>query len=284
MVKRPNVKGRIEAPGGFAGVPRIVMGATDYHGLSFKAKALLLDLSYQFKGANNGNLTAALSVLRHFGWSRSATISAAIQELMAANLVIRTREGRFVNPGARCALYGVTWQPINECPSADLDHPPTIRPPRQFSLEAQEINRTPVTLSVIGADATRNEHDQNRNVLSNKSERRGYRKRLFLPIHLLRKTFSFLVIPPPVEKTWTLRTEHEKRTADIYTIRYHRNAGVRPCLFWCAGVALSAVRQKFSGGGRGIINMVEEAVCNPRVVRASAICELECVVDSVQGA
>ncbi len=172
MAKQPNAKGRTEAPGGFAGVPRIVMKTADYRGLSFKAKALLLELSYQFKGKNNGNITAALSVLREFGWTRSATISAAIHELLKANLLIRTREGRFVNPGAKCALYGVTWQPINECPSADLDHPPTIRPPRQFSLEALKINRTPVTLSVIGADATRSEQAQNQNVLSNKSVRR----------------------------------------------------------------------------------------------------------------
>lgn len=174
MARRTTPKGHTDVPpGGFAGVPRIVMETKDYAGLSSKAKALLLELSYQFKGHNNGNLTAALTVLRDFGWTRSATISAAVKELLTANLIIRTREGRFVNPGARCALYAVTWQPINECKGVDLDHPPTIKPPRKFSLEAHETNRKPVTLQVIGGDGTRSEQSQNRNEFSNKSERKA---------------------------------------------------------------------------------------------------------------
>lgn len=145
MAKRPNAKGRTEAPGGFAGVPRVVMDCRDYTGLSYKSRALLFDLAYQYRGNNNGNLTCAFSILKYRGWKREATISAAVDELIRANLILRTREGRFANPGARCALYALTWQRVDECPGADLDHPPTIRPTRQFSLEGKPINKTPVT-------------------------------------------------------------------------------------------------------------------------------------------
>jgi hypothetical protein len=123
-------------PGGFAGVPRIVMDHEDYQQLSTKSKALLLDLAYQYRGQNNGDLTVAFSVMRGKGWKREATLSEAVKELLAANLIIRTRQGRFTNPGAKCALYAITWQPINECKGKNLDIGPTITPTRKFSLEA----------------------------------------------------------------------------------------------------------------------------------------------------
>lgn len=145
MATRPNLKGRMDAPGGFAGVPRVVMDSHDYIELSYKSRVLLFDLAYQYRGNNNGNLTCAFSILKYRGWKREATISAAVDELIRAHLILRTREGRFANPGARCALYALTWQRVDECPSADLDHPPTIRPIRQFSLEGKHINKMPIT-------------------------------------------------------------------------------------------------------------------------------------------
>ncbi|KJS09373.1 MAG: hypothetical protein VR73_02760 [Gammaproteobacteria bacterium BRH_c0] len=125
-------------PGGFAGIPRIVMESSDYMHLSFKAKALLVELAYQYKGNNNGDLTAAPAVLKARGWKRAATISTTVTELVDARLVIKTREGKFLNPGGRCALYAVTWQPVNECPGKNLDVPATITPPRKFSMERND--------------------------------------------------------------------------------------------------------------------------------------------------
>jgi len=118
----------------FAGVPRIVMEHEDFIKLSTKSQSLLLWLCYQYRGGNNGDLTTAFSVLKKWGWKREATISSAVKELLAARLIVRTREGRFSNPGARCALYALTWQPINEC-GGKLDASATQTPPRKFSLE-----------------------------------------------------------------------------------------------------------------------------------------------------
>ena len=132
-------------PGGYAGIPRVVMKTADYVGLSYKAKALLQELAFQYKGGNNGDLTVALSVLRSRGWKREATISAAVSELMNAKLIVRTREGRFSNPGSCCALYAVAWKSINECSGKRLDHPPTINPPRKFSMEGKSVCKMPVT-------------------------------------------------------------------------------------------------------------------------------------------
>ena len=134
MPSRRKIKGRAEK-GTFTLIPHAVMDNRDYLNLSYKSVKLLLDLAYQYRGRNNGDLTAAFSILRQRGWKREATIGVAIKELIAANLIIRTREGYFQNPKSRCALYALTWQPIDECKGKDIEISPTITPPRKFSLE-----------------------------------------------------------------------------------------------------------------------------------------------------
>jgi hypothetical protein len=142
--KREKIKGRKES-GRFVGLPFCVLKSNDYIGLSYKSKALLIDLALQYNGKNNGDLTAAFAILKKRGWVREATIFTAVQELMVANLIIRTREGKFQNPHRRCGLYALTWKPIDECIGKDLDVAPTTTPPRKFSLEK---NKTPITQSV----------------------------------------------------------------------------------------------------------------------------------------
>ena len=137
MSQRPNAKGRAHEYKSFAGIPRKIMDHPDYQNLSDKAARLLLELACQFRGKNNGDLTAAHSVLKKRGkaFNRQATISKMINELIEARLIIKTREGRFTNPGAKCSLYAIAWQPINECKGKDLEVKSTITAPRKFNSE-----------------------------------------------------------------------------------------------------------------------------------------------------
>ena len=134
MASRMQVKGR-RITGRFIGLPHVVVKNKDYIQLSYKSKALLIDLMLQYNGKNNGDLTTALAILRDRGWKRQATVGEAVKELIDANLIIRTREGQFRNPFSRCALYAITWQPIDDCKDKDLTVNPTITPPRKFSFE-----------------------------------------------------------------------------------------------------------------------------------------------------
>ena len=118
--------------GSFAGIPRHVMRHRDYVSLSSSAIRLLLEFSFQYRGSNNGDLVAAWHVLRHRGFNSKATIAKALDELLRARMIERTREGRFMNPGGVCALYALTWQPIDDCPGKQLDKKPTITPARTF--------------------------------------------------------------------------------------------------------------------------------------------------------
>lgn len=119
----------------FAGIPHTVMESDSYKQLGGSAVKLLLELARQYNGRNNGDLTTALSLLKLRGFSSSTTVKKAKQELLDADLIIETRTGIFTNPGGRCALYALTWQPIDECPGKNLEVKPTSTPPRKFSME-----------------------------------------------------------------------------------------------------------------------------------------------------
>lgn len=117
----------------FAGIPRAVMDHPDYQRLTGNAAKLLLELARQYRGSNNGDLCVAWEVVRKRGFRSKATVQRARDELLDANLIRCTRQGRFLNPGGVCALYALVWVPVDECPKVSLDIGPTTRPLRIFS-------------------------------------------------------------------------------------------------------------------------------------------------------
>lgn len=122
------------------------MDHPDYLGLSGNAVRLLLELARQYRGSNNGDLTAAWSLMNKRGFRSKATLNNAAKELLDARLISRTRVGRFTNPGGVCALYALTWQRIDEC-KGKLDAASTPVPLRRFSEEIRELNRQSAKIS-----------------------------------------------------------------------------------------------------------------------------------------
>ncbi|NKQ13782.1 hypothetical protein DQ405_026900 [Pseudomonas sp. SST3] len=141
---RLKTKGRRES-GTFAALPHMVMDSEDFLSLSGSATKVLLGLLRQYRGNNNGDLSAAFSSAKGWGIGSKSTLTNALAELQNGNLITRTREGRFMKPGGCCALYAVTWHPIDEC-GGKLEVSPTTAAPRKFSLEraqypVQKLNR-----------------------------------------------------------------------------------------------------------------------------------------------
>ena len=132
--KRKRERGRTTS-GRFVQIPHVVLESPSFIGLPPRAVKLLLDVAYQYNGRNNGDLTTAWGFMEKRGWSSKETLSKAVQDLVDANLILKTRFGRFMNPGARCDLYAITWRAIDECAGKDLEVAPTNTPPRKFSLE-----------------------------------------------------------------------------------------------------------------------------------------------------
>ncbi len=132
---RSKVKSRSDGAGGYGALYRHIWQHPDYCQLSGNAAKLLMDFACQYNGRNNGDLTNAYSVLSSRGWRSRGTIQRATKELLDARLIVQTREGRFINPGGVCALYAVSWRPIDDCPGKGLSIGPSNTPPRKFSLE-----------------------------------------------------------------------------------------------------------------------------------------------------
>ena len=120
----------------FAGIPRVVMECPDYVNLSGSAIRLLNEMACQFKGRNNGDLFPAWTLMKERGFRSKSTLTRAIQELVAADMIILTRQGHFIRNKA--SLYALTWESIDECLSKRLDESPTHIPSRPFSLERQQ--------------------------------------------------------------------------------------------------------------------------------------------------
>ena len=120
----------------FAGIPRVVMECPDYINLSGSAVRLLNEMAYQFKGRNNGDLCPAWTLMKERGFRSKATLTKAIKELVAAEMIMLARQGQFIRNKA--GLYALTWAPIDECAGKQLDESPTQKPLRNFSLERNQ--------------------------------------------------------------------------------------------------------------------------------------------------
>ena len=120
----------------FAGIPRIVMECPDYTNLSSNAIRLLVELAYSYKGGNNGDLCPAWTLMKERGFRSKATLTRVIKELVAAEMIMLTRQGQFIRNKA--SLYALTWAPIDECSGKDLEESSTRIPSRNFSLEKQQ--------------------------------------------------------------------------------------------------------------------------------------------------
>ena len=116
----------------FLNLPKDVLGSDAYLSLGGWEVKLLVDIASQFNGKNNGDLTAAWSVMRERGWKSPGTLNKALKQLLKVGLLQETRAGG----RHRCTLYAITWQGINEC-KGKLDIEPTTAPSNRF----QEFNQ-----------------------------------------------------------------------------------------------------------------------------------------------
>ena len=103
-------KGRRES-GSFIAIPHAVIEHENFHVLSHAAVRLLVDLFGQYRGLNNGDLSASWTLMKKRGWRSKSRLAAALAELEDRGFVVLTRQGG----RNRCSLYAVTWLPIQEC-------------------------------------------------------------------------------------------------------------------------------------------------------------------------
>lgn len=117
-------KGR-RSRGTFLAMPHSVLDHPNFIGLSPRATRLLIDLARQFNGTNNGDLSAAFTVMsRNRGWTSKDQLHKGLAELVSKGWIVLTRRGRRPNVAS---LYALTWLPIDEC-GGKLERSPTTKP------------------------------------------------------------------------------------------------------------------------------------------------------------
>ncbi len=120
--------------GRFALLPHQCLEHTNYTRLTPKAIKLFVDLLYQYNGGNNGDLTAAFTIMKKRGWKSKETIFLALGELLHYGWIMRTRTGGL---NRTPHLYAVTLHPIDEC-GGKLDERSTTTAPGNWKQDVDD--------------------------------------------------------------------------------------------------------------------------------------------------
>lgn len=90
--------------------------------LSKTSRSLFLDLRSFVGPTNNGNISAALSLMRKKGWNSSSTLADALFELQVLGFIAKTRNTIGVENGSRvCCLYRFTDLSTYEFPKLGIE-------------------------------------------------------------------------------------------------------------------------------------------------------------------
>lgn len=108
---RKALRGRFKSTRGFSQLVHAYWQSEEYARLSPRAVKLLVDLTAQYRGSNNGDLTTAWSVMRKVGWRSKHLLSLARRELERRGWILLTHQGGRHSP----TLYALTFEGINDC-------------------------------------------------------------------------------------------------------------------------------------------------------------------------
>lgn len=98
----------------FVQIPHFVLESRQWGEMDAYAMKLLMELARQYKGSNNGDLSATAEMLkdRSATWSSKDTLPKKLRHLEDHGWIVKTRQGgRHVG----CNLYAITWWPIDAC-------------------------------------------------------------------------------------------------------------------------------------------------------------------------
>jgi hypothetical protein len=116
--------------GAFKSVPVKVLNSDSYKGLGYSARALLMELTLQYNGYNNGKLCAIHNQLEERGFKSGCTVTAAIKELLDAKLIALSKLN--YKGSRKPNYYALTWESVDHISDFKMDIADTVRPLRWF--------------------------------------------------------------------------------------------------------------------------------------------------------
>ena len=108
--KRLRTKNR-KSGSSYLGLPHYLINHRNFQTLSPRATKLLIDIAAQYRGCNNGDLCAPLSVMRKRGWKSNDQLFKARNELLDRELILTSRQGG----RNKASLFALTWLQIDDC-------------------------------------------------------------------------------------------------------------------------------------------------------------------------
>ena len=120
----------------FVMFPWDVLNHETFRTLSPRATKLVVDIAAQYRGSNNGDLSATLSLMRDRGWNSSDQLDKAKKELVGKDVIRVARQGGL----NKCNLYALTWFSIDEC-NGKLDIASTITAPVDWKIGSPDPSR-----------------------------------------------------------------------------------------------------------------------------------------------
>jgi len=110
---RLNAKGRKGRRGNrFALIPGEVIHSANWAQASKPCRALLADIAVQYNGHNNGDMTAAIKVMKPLGWGAPETLVSKVREAEYYGFLVKTKQGGL---GIGPNLYALGWHRIDAC-------------------------------------------------------------------------------------------------------------------------------------------------------------------------
>lgn len=115
-----NKKKPADPRGGHVRIYWDLIDSVAWRSLGYASQSLFLLMRRKLMGTNNGNISATLGELKHYGWKSSATLNKALKELQALGFIAVTRQGGIAFGQKVCTLYRFTDVDVYEHPKLGI--------------------------------------------------------------------------------------------------------------------------------------------------------------------
>ncbi len=119
--------------GGHVRIYWVLIDSVAWRALGYPSQALYTLLRRRLQSTNNGNISATLGDLKHYGWSSSATLARALRELVALGFLAVTRQGGIAYGRQVCTLYRFTDEQVFDQPKFGIKATPATNEWKQFA-------------------------------------------------------------------------------------------------------------------------------------------------------
>ena len=115
MAKKPS-----DPRGGHVRLYWSLIDSIAWRAVAYTSQCVYIVMRRRLQSTNNGNISAALGDMKHYGISTSATLAKALRELQTVGLFAVTRQGGIAYGRQVCSLYRFTDEAVYEHPKVGV--------------------------------------------------------------------------------------------------------------------------------------------------------------------